>query len=132
MSRKVFSSRMDTTGRSLVCGRWQCFPDTADSKAFNPSQEANTPACQFLQRCCATLFNAETSGHPWQSPSKSAQLRDAVHCQGTKQLTSLAVLPSFLLEHGTEGLVRLRNKSKKADLDDRWNCCCIKLSSSKQ
>jgi len=132
MSSGVFSSRMDMTGCSLVCGQYQCFPDIADSKAFDPSQEANTLACQFPQRCCATLIAAETSGGPWQSLSKSVQLHDAARCQGTKQLTSLAVLPSCLQQHGIERLARSRNKSKKADLGDRWNCCCVKFSSNKQ
>lgn len=124
-SRRAFSSFscMDTTGFSLVCWWWQPFSHIADLKAFSPSQEANILACQFLQRCCATLFNAETSGHLWQPLNESVQLRNAVYCQGTKQLTSLAALPSCLQEHGTEGLVHSRNKSRKADLDDRWNCC---------
>lgn len=73
MRRRVFSSRTDMTGLSLVCGQRQCFPDTADSKAFNPSQEANTLACQFLQRCL-TQKHLDTPGSPWTRACSSAML----------------------------------------------------------
>lgn len=75
--QRVFSLHMDTTGLS-GCRRWQCFPDMADSKASNPSQEANALVCQFLQRWCVpchlTRKHLDTPGSPRTIACSSATL----------------------------------------------------------
>lgn len=121
LSRRGLSSRVEMTELSLLCRRWQCFPDMAVLEAFNPSQEANALACQFLQRCCATLFNAETSGHPWQSPDESVQLCNAVCSlsghQAVNILGCFTILPIGAWNRGTGSLEKQKQKTLTLTID---------------